>query len=267
MAQDFRDLSCYLVNKESASLGMFKTHYDHILKDVNASAPYFLNNKVQCLFFKPALFLFPLQAFLHRIRQTADDQQCLSPEHVKVRLQPIKQTYKYLKWLVLTLRCSDMVFIHRFAFFPHISVHVLATSLLFSLSSFHPASLSLPSSVSPSLYIIPLFIDSVFKYWGHPGVAQRGVVCSGGHSAARTPASACTGTRVPPVCKCMTHTKTHIKQQTVTQIHKHMDTHVGAHACMNSSSMQTHTHTNSFHGLPVTTDAGKACKACCENTP
>lgn len=24
------------------------------------------------------------QAFLHRIRQTADDQQCLSPEHVKV---------------------------------------------------------------------------------------------------------------------------------------------------------------------------------------
>lgn len=27
------------------------------------------------------------------------------------------------------------------------------------------------------------------------------------------------------------------------------------------------THTNSFHGRPMTTDAGKACKACCENTP
>lgn len=32
------------------------------------------------------LLLFSFQAFLHRIRQTADDQQCLSPEHVKVWL-------------------------------------------------------------------------------------------------------------------------------------------------------------------------------------
>lgn len=32
------------------------------------------------------LSFFLMQAFLHRIRQTAEEQQCLSPEHVKVNM-------------------------------------------------------------------------------------------------------------------------------------------------------------------------------------
>lgn len=38
----------------------------------------------------------PFQAFLHRIRQTADDQQCLSPEHVKVGLTFLKTTWIWI---------------------------------------------------------------------------------------------------------------------------------------------------------------------------
>ncbi|XP_028308029.1 phosphatidylinositol 3,4,5-trisphosphate-dependent Rac exchanger 1 protein-like [Gouania willdenowi] len=34
--------------------------------------------------------LFLQSAFLHRIRQTADDQQCLSPEHVKILFSNIE---------------------------------------------------------------------------------------------------------------------------------------------------------------------------------
>ncbi len=174
----------------------------------------------------------------------------------------------FWKWLNLQVRISKMtgfdIVMLRYSFYsqiclfsPHICPCVGDFLALFPL--FLPPRLLISSFLCiPSLYIISLFTDSVFKYWGHPGVAQRGVVCSGGHSAARTPASACTGTRVPPVCKCMTHTKTHMKQQTVTRIYKHMESHVGAHACMNSSSMQK---------TLVSTDAGKACKACCENTP
>lgn len=112
-----------------------------------------------------------------------------------------------------------------------------------SFSLFLPPCLFISSFLCiPSLYIITLFLDSVFKYWGHPGAAQRSVVCSGGQSAARTSPSSCTGARVPAVCKCMTHTETHIKQQRVTHIYKHMDTHVGEDAFTNSSFMQQYTH-------------------------
>lgn len=53
------------------------------------------------------------------------------------------------------------------------------------------------------------------------------------------------------------HTHTHIHDG-------HTDTHVGVneipHPCKNDTHTQTNT--NSFHGLRVTTDAGKVCKAC-----
>lgn len=70
------------------------THFSSVFKNLSSfsiadqtedfhSSP----QRCKCLFCKSMLSLFPLQAFLHRIRQTADDQQCLSPEQVKVGLE------------------------------------------------------------------------------------------------------------------------------------------------------------------------------------
>lgn len=161
------------------------------------------------LILTPAPFLSPLQAFLHRIRQTADDQQCLSTEHVKVWLafKFYKERAKslFLKWF-FNFQLKEIYYNLRYVV---CLLSPMSLSIYWSLPcpfpSFQPDSLSLPSSASPPLtYPSPtpsLFLDSVFKYWGHPGVAQRGAVCGGVQSAAGSPSPACTGTRVPAVCK------------------------------------------------------------------
>lgn len=135
--------------------------------------------------------------------------------------------------------------------FPHLcpSVGHFLCLFLFVLPPCLFISSFLPSPVSPSLDITLLFIDFVFKYWGHPGVAQRGVVCRGGQSAARASAPACNGTRIPPVCKCTTRSYMLIRIQTHKQktteeshMHKHMDVHVGSHTSMSCPFMQNPPH-------------------------
>lgn len=54
----------------------------------------------------------------------------------------------------------------------------------------------------------------------------------------------------------------HLKLRIVTRIHKDTDLHVATITCY---FFHAETHTNSFHERPVTTDAGKARKASCEN--
>lgn len=71
------------------------------------------------------------------------------------------------------------------------------------------SSLSLPSFLRvPFIFASPLCSDSVFKYRGHPGAAQRGAVCSGVKPTARASSSACCGTRVASVRKYRTRSPT-----------------------------------------------------------
>lgn len=114
----------------------------------HALAVCLIDSKVWRIVFKPVLCSFPPQAFLHRIRQTPDDQQCLSPEHVKV--WPVF----YCKYQNVRNRpCENANWSLMSLLFPH-----LCAPLWSSLCSF-------PSLLRyiPSLYIILSFYRFCFQ--------------------------------------------------------------------------------------------------------
>lgn len=178
--------------------------------------------KMCCFFFAVHLYWFmppppfplppaPPQAFLHRIRQTADDQQCLSPEHVKVR-QAFAPLCNHLSFSpsILPYLCLDAFDWCLCSSIPLVGHFLALSSPLPSLPSSCLYSLLSLSSSAPVSYL-SLFLkhhipfcptDSVFQYWGHPRLAQRGAVCHWEQPAAGASPAAGAGTRLPPVCKC-----------------------------------------------------------------
>lgn len=107
--------------------------------------------------------MFALQAFLHRIRQTADDQQCLSSEHVKVRL-----TFLYY-WKTKPISHNKMIFcflmlwLLGYNIYSHISL--LSPHLRPSVGHF----LALFSALLPPCLFISSFL-SVLSHSQHPFV-------------------------------------------------------------------------------------------------
>lgn len=101
------------------------------------------------------------QAFLHRIRQTAEDQQCLSPEHVKVgpNLWATWDTSHYRKHLQSLWNCTMQHFYSLTPdFTPHLHPFLSPFLVLFSSSillSSSPLSF-LPSSACYCLCVSPL---------------------------------------------------------------------------------------------------------------
>lgn len=144
------------------------------------------------------------QAFLHRIRQTAEDQQCLSPEHVKVgpNLWATWDTSHYRKHLQSLWNCTMQHFYSLTPdFTPYLHPFLSPFLVLFSSSILLSSSALSFLPLHAIVFASPLCSDSVFKYWGHPGAAQRGAVCRGDQPSAWASSPAGSGTRVPSVCK------------------------------------------------------------------
>lgn len=113
---------------------------------------------------------------MHRIRQTAEDQQCLTPEHVKVGLDSpyicatltnIKSIqYNIYKRVVLTL-CKRLQHFYYIAFYSHFKfffpfLDLFSSSILSSLS--HPSFLRVPFIVaSPLLQILFSNIEDILE--------------------------------------------------------------------------------------------------------
>lgn len=93
-----------------------------------------------------------------------------------------------------------------------------------SLSPSCPLYLFLPPPRGPLIFASPLCSDSVFKYRGHPGAAQRAAGCGGVQPAARASSSARSGTRAASVRK-YPGPKTQMHRCTPPTVHVDLSSH------------------------------------------